>query len=1424
MCLASVSGHHCGCKSGYSLADDGHSCIDIDECSQTPLPCSHKCYNTVPHYQCTCADGFKPKHEGKQCIASSPPEPYLLFTNRNDIRKITLDSSDYTELVSNLQNTIAIDYHYQSNLLFWSDITSDKIYSSYLNGSNLKVIISAGLVSPGGLTIDWQREFIFWTDSGTSRIELAKLDGSNRKVLFWKNVEKPRAIVVNPSQSTLYWTDWGKKPRIEKSFMDGSGREQIVYTSLFWPNGLTIDYPGERLYWSDAKNHVIESSNLDGENRRTIIHGESLLPHPFAITIFEDTIYWTDWHDKSIHSADKLTGLNVKLIHDKLHFPMGLTIVHPLKQAMSTASNTLDSPNSDHHYPPHPHHNSKCDTIKCSHLCLANNVSYTCSCPTGYVISDDGINCATKPGTMMLFTRRNDIYWMCVQCSSDENEIDSVLSLRNLTSAVQLDWDFNSLTVFWTDVSNDTINRVNWDGSDQTVIVSLPLDKPSGLSVDWIAQNLYWSDSGRNVIETAKFNGQYRSILIWIDLDRPRDVCVDSSTGLMFWINRNGLSSKIERSGMDASNRVVIITSNLTWTQGLTLDIDEKHLYWADINLKLIEYCDYEGYGRTRLMSTNVRHPLGLSIYERYLYWSDWESKTITRTSKYNSDDSKVLLNEQDNVMDVEVFHSQRPNTSNPCLHSKCQQLCLISPSKSFSSSSLSSSIDSLSSEYSCYCSIGLPLLDDGYSCAQEIHSFIIIASRTSIRKISLDVDYFADILLPIESNYLLNTLILDIYPEQSYVYWSDTYNDKIYRARYDLPSYVHDNLLVEEIIVHDLHDVNGMTIDWIGEKLYWSDAERKRIEVSNLDGSSRRVLIWQDLESPRYLTVHYQSGLMFWTDWGSTIKIYRADMDGTRKVLIVGNNLGWINGISVYQHHQASSFSSSSSSSSSANTLFNDIMSSSSSSSSSSSTFSSSSSSSHDPSYYSTLDYKIIWLDSKLHTLEMCDTNGANRHVIMNNLAAPYGLTVLDGYIYWTDWETRSIHRIKGINPSSKEKIISGINNIADIRGFNMINYESNKPINVCKINRADCSHLCLRNSWGYSCSCPTGLPLMSDKKTCQPNMTTFLLFASKQSIRRISLEDPSTNTSFLDTYLPISEVNNAVAIDYDFGNQYIYFSDVSLQSIRKANFNGNSVVNIVNNNLITPDGLAFDWVAKNLYFSDTGRNVIEVCRDDGSSRRIVIDLDLDEPRALAVYPRKGLLFWTDWGDLPKIEKSYLDGSSRNLLISRDLGWPNGITIDYEMDLIYWVDAQLDRIECSDLNGDLRRVIIQKINHPFGLTIYGEHLYWTDWHKKAIERVNKQGFIDDKRLIVDNIEHLMDIKMVSPSRQPGKNCLYLKCYSSSLIIIINKLFTMKMIKIFFTSEARKKILQNNQIFSISLYNCVCVCVCMYFNQTQQFR
>ena len=133
-------------------------------------------------------------------------------------------------------------------------------------------------------------------------------------------------------------------------------------------------------------------------------------------------------------------------------------------------------------------------------------------------------------------------------------------------------------------------------------------------------------------------------------------------------------------------------------------------------------------------------------------------------------------------------------------------------------------------------------------------------------------------------------------------------------------------------------------------------------------------------------------------------------------------------------------------------------------------------------------------------------------------------------------------------------------------------------------------------------------------------------------------------------------------------------------------------------------------------------------------------------------------MMYWTDWGTSPKIEKASMDGTSRTVIHSTGLVWPNGLALDYTTQTLYWVDASLDRMESSDVNGFNRRVLITAgIDHPYGIDIFQRTLFWTDNNRRAILSA-PVAQPNNSRVIVPNVRGAaMVIKVVSLERQqPG--------------------------------------------------------------------
>ncbi|KAI4902142.1 hypothetical protein NFI96_003425 [Prochilodus magdalenae] len=88
----------CTCWAGFRLKEDGRTCVDVDECVET-YPCSQQCINTYGSYKCLCVDGYHAvEADPHSCRAVTAEEPFLILADHHEIRKISLDGSNYTLL------------------------------------------------------------------------------------------------------------------------------------------------------------------------------------------------------------------------------------------------------------------------------------------------------------------------------------------------------------------------------------------------------------------------------------------------------------------------------------------------------------------------------------------------------------------------------------------------------------------------------------------------------------------------------------------------------------------------------------------------------------------------------------------------------------------------------------------------------------------------------------------------------------------------------------------------------------------------------------------------------------------------------------------------------------------------------------------------------------------------------------------------------------------------------------------------------------------------------------------------------------------------------------------------------------------------------------------------------------------------------
>jgi len=103
------------------------------------------------------------------------------------------------------------------------------------------------------------------------------------------------------------------------------------------------------------------------------------------------------------------------------------------------------------------------------------------------------------------------------------------------------------------------------------------------------------------------------------------------------------------------------------------------------------------------------------------------------------------------------------------------------------------------------------------------------------------------------------------------------------------------------------------------------------------------------------------------------------------------------------------------------------------------------------------------------------------------------------------------------------------------------------------------------------------------------------------------------------------VSNLQRAVALDVHVSERTFYWSDINLRVIKRMNMSSGIVEDIVTGDLGSVEGLAVEWEGNLLYWADYTYSRIEVASVDGSNRKLLFKDEVDNPRGIALYPKKG-------------------------------------------------------------------------------------------------------------------------------------------------------------------------------------------------------
>lgn len=292
-----------------------------------------------------------------------------------------------------------------------------------------------------------------------------------------------------------------------------------------------------------------------------------------------------------------------------------------------------------------------------------------------------------------------------------------------------------------------------------------------------------------------------------------------------------------------------------------------------------------------------------------------------------------------------------------------------------------------------------------------------------------------------------------------------------------------------------------------------------------------------------------------------------------------------------------------------------------------------------------------------------------------------------------------------------------------------------------------------CVNDEGSFSCLCPPRFYFDSHKQTCYSNDTFSppIIFSSSEDITYLLSAELNNTMSMTAAH----SFSNIVAVDFDIYEGTFFFSELDYKRILKyVPTSQTEPIVLLDKEADEVYGVAYDWIYKNLYFTETLRHKVEVVSVTNRHRKILFDTNLDQPRGIAVDPLDGYLYFTDWGHVPKIEKAAMDGTMRHTIIQENLFWPNGLCIEHSLKRLYWVNAAASLedsyIASSDLDGGRIQMLIEgpyRVQQPFAITVLQDRLYWTDWSFRGILTAN--SFTGgDWAVILRNVTSPRDIRV----------------------------------------------------------------------------
>ncbi len=176
-------------------------------------------------------------------------------------------------------------------------------------------------------------------------------------------------------------------------------------------------------------------------------------------------------------------------------------------------------------------------------------------------------------------------------------------------------------------------------------------------------------------------------------------------------------------------------------------------------------------------------------------------------------------------------------------------------------------------------------------------------------------------------------------------------------------------------------------------------------------------------------------------------------------------------------------------------------------------------------------------------------------------------------------------------------------------------------------------------------------------------------------------------------------------LVVDVAGGKMYWSDTESGKDHISRANLDGTGQEVIYTAASDNINGIALDFVNNKLYWTQQVANNIRKSDFDGTNVENVIT-GLNNPYGIALDVNNNYMYWTDFGD-DKVYRATLSGASKTELATTGTS-PKSIAIDFTNSKLYWTDSGPDEIQSCDISGGSTTVIKTGLTNPSAIALYG--------------------------------------------------------------------------------------------------------------------